>query len=95
MKHRSTQDVIADLRADSRVIDIDDPVDPYLELAEIQRRVYARGGPALLFRNLEGCAFPAASNLFGSIDQARYLFRDTLESVQRLIEVKISPTHQR
>jgi 4-hydroxy-3-polyprenylbenzoate decarboxylase len=32
------------------------------------------------------------SNLFGSIDQARYLFRDTLESVRRLIELKIDPT---
>jgi 4-hydroxy-3-polyprenylbenzoate decarboxylase len=32
------------------------------------------------------------SNLFGSIDQARYLFRDTIESVRRLIELKIDPT---
>ena len=92
MKHRSTQEAVADLRADGRVIDIDDEVDPYLELAEIQRRVYSRGGPALLFRNLKGCAFPVASNLFGSIDQARYLFRDTIDSVKRLIDVKVDPT---
>ena len=92
MKHRCTQDVIEDLRGDGRLIQIDDQVDPNLEMAEIQRRVYARGGPAVLFTNLRGCGFAAASNLFGSIDQARFLFRDTLDSVRRLIEVKLDPS---
>ncbi len=92
MKHRSTRDVVDDLRSDGRLIQVDDEVDPNLEMAEIQRRVYASGGPGLLFTNLRGCRFPAASNLFGSLDQARYLFRDTLESVRRLIEVKLDPS---
>lgn len=92
MKHRSTQDVVQDLRAAGRLIEIDDEVDPNLELAEIQRRVYASGGPGLWFKNLRGCKFSAASNLFGSLDQARYLFRDTLESVRRLIEIKLDPS---
>lgn len=92
MKHRSTQDVIDDLRAGNRLLQIDDEVDPHLEMAEIQRRVYANGGPALLFTNVKGCQFPAASNLFGSLEQARYLFRDTLESVRRLIEIKLDPS---
>jgi 4-hydroxy-3-polyprenylbenzoate decarboxylase len=92
VKHRCTRDVIDDLRAGGRLIEIDDPVDPHLEVAEIQRRVYARGGPALLFANVSGSAFPMASNLFGSLEQARYLFRDTLESVRRLIEVKLDPS---
>lgn len=91
-KHRSTRDVVDDLRSGGRLIQIDDQVDPYLEMAEIQRRVYARGGPALLFTQLRGCRFPAASNLFGSLDQARYLFRHTLDSVRRLIEVKLDPS---
>jgi 4-hydroxy-3-polyprenylbenzoate decarboxylase len=33
-----------------------------------------------------------ASNLFASLEQARYLFRDTLESVRRLIELKLDPS---
>jgi 4-hydroxy-3-polyprenylbenzoate decarboxylase len=74
------------------LIEITEEVDPHLEMAEIQRRVYASGGPAILFSNVRGCRFSAASNLFGSLDQARYLFRDTLESVRRLIEVKIDPS---
>ena len=92
MKHRSTRDVVEDLRDGGRLIEIDDEVDPYLEIAEIQRRVYARGGPAILFRRVRGTSFPMASNLFASLDQARYLFRDTLESVRRLIELKLDPS---
>jgi 4-hydroxy-3-polyprenylbenzoate decarboxylase len=91
MLHRCTRDVVNDLRQAGRIVEIDDPVDPHLEMAEIQRRVYASGGPAVLFNKVDGCRFPAVSNLFGSLDQARYLFRDTLESVRRLIEVKIDP----
>jgi 4-hydroxy-3-polyprenylbenzoate decarboxylase len=92
MKHRSTRDVVADLRAGGYLIEVTDPVDPHLELAEIQRRVYANGGPAVLFSNVVGCKFPMASNLFASLEQARYLFRDTLEAVRRLIEIKLDPS---
>jgi 4-hydroxy-3-polyprenylbenzoate decarboxylase len=92
MKHRCTRDVVEDLRRGGRLIEVTDSIDPHLELAEIQRRVYSRGGPGLLFTNVKGCRFPMASNLFASLDQARYLFRDTLESVRRLIEVKVDPS---
>jgi len=92
MKHRSTRDVVDDLRQGNRLIEVTDPIDPNLEMAEIQRRIYANGGPAILFTNVTGCRFPMASNLFASLEQARYLFRDTLETVRRLIEVKIDPS---
>lgn len=91
MLHRSTRDVVDDLRAGGRLIEVTDAVDPHLEIAEIQRRVYARGGPAVLFSNVQGCRFPMAGNLFASLDQARYLFRHTLERVRRLIELKVDP----
>ena len=84
--------MVNDLRNGDRLIEINDEVDPHLEMAEIQRRVYSNGGPGLLFTNVRGCKFPMASNLFASLDQARYLFRDTLESVRRLIEVKLDPS---
>jgi len=45
---------------------IDAPVDPCLELAEIQRRVVARQGPALLFTSVKGTKFPVVTNLFGT-----------------------------
>ena len=92
MRHRSTREAIVDLRQGGFLVEITDPVDPHLEMAEIQRRVYARGGPAILFSNVVGSRFPMASNLFGSIEQARYLFRDTLASVRKLIEIKSDPS---
>lgn len=92
VKHRSTRAVVEDLRRGGRLIEVTEEVDPHLELAEIQRRVYARGGPGLLFSNVRGSRFPVASNLFASLEQARYLFRDTLEKVRRVIEVKVDPS---
>ena len=43
----------------------DAPVDPYLEAAEIHRRVIAAGGPALIFRHVTGADIPMVTNLFG------------------------------
>ncbi|HVW38804.1 MAG TPA: UbiD family decarboxylase domain-containing protein, partial [Pirellulales bacterium] len=60
-------------------------------VAEIQRRVYQAGGPAILYTNAKGCAFPLASNLFGSIERVRYMFRDALDDVRKLVELKIDP----
>nr|WP_211184490.1 UbiD family decarboxylase [Paenibacillus lemnae] len=54
------------LRKEKDLAVIDAPVDPYLELAEIHRRVIEEGGPALLFTNVKGTPFPVATNLFGT-----------------------------
>jgi UbiD family decarboxylase len=54
------------LRREGEIVTIDAEVDPDLEAAEIHRRVIAAGGPALLFRNLKGAAFPLVTNLFGT-----------------------------
>jgi 4-hydroxy-3-polyprenylbenzoate decarboxylase len=91
MGYRNLQQCVRDLEATRQLVRIDDPVDACLEAAEIQRRVFAAGGPAVLFANVTGCRFPMVSNLFGTIERARFLFRDTLEAVRRLIELKIEP----
>jgi UbiD family decarboxylase len=41
-------------------------VDPYLEIAEIHRRVIEEQGKALLFTNVRGSDFPVVTNLFGT-----------------------------
>ncbi len=91
MSHRSTRQVVEDLRLNDRLIEITDPLSTHLEIAEVQRRVYARNGPAILFSNPIGSKFPMVSNLFGSLDQARFLFRKTIDRVRRAIELKIDP----
>ena len=87
----SLRHLLADLQSTRQLVRLEDEFDPRLEAAEIQRRVYARGGPAVLFANVKGCRFPMVSNLFGTIERARYLFRHTYDSVRRAIELKIEP----
>ena len=91
MGYRNLSDCIEDLKKQDRLISIDDPIDPNLEAAEIQRRVYLSGGPAILFANVVGCQFPMCSNLFGTLDRARFIFRDTFVNVQRAIQLKVDP----
>jgi UbiD family decarboxylase len=54
------------LKRESELIEIDARVDPYLEIAEIHRRVIEKGGPALLFTNVANSRFPVVTNLFGT-----------------------------
>ena len=65
-----------------RLVRIDQPVHARLEAAAIHRRVHAAGGPALLFANVTGCRFPMASNLFGTMQRVRWMFRDALAAVR-------------
>jgi len=91
MGYRSLADCVRDLEKTRQLVVVDREVDPYLEVAAIQRRVYQAGGPSLLFSHVKGTAFPLLGNLFGTLDRARFLFRDTLESVRRLVELKGDP----
>ncbi len=91
MGYRNLQETVIDLERTSQLKRIDVEVDPYLEVGAIQRRVYANGGPALLFSRVKGCSFPMLGNLFGTLERARYLFRDTLPAIERLIAIKVDP----
>jgi 4-hydroxy-3-polyprenylbenzoate decarboxylase len=92
MGYRSLTECVRDLESSGQLVVIDREVDPYLEAAAIQRRVYQAGGPALLFRRVKGTAFPLLGNLFGTLERSRFLFRDTLDAVQRLVELKADPS---
>lgn len=91
MAYHSLRQCIEDLD-DSQLLRIDAEVDPNLEMAEIHRRVYDAGGPALLFQNVKGSSFSALSNLYGTRERTAYLFRHTLENVQELIALKADPS---
>src|SRR5436305_12710548 len=64
--HRNLRSFLDLLRCENDLITIDAEVDPYLELAEIHRRVIERGGPALFFKRVKGSRFPVVTNLFGT-----------------------------
>jgi 4-hydroxy-3-polyprenylbenzoate decarboxylase len=88
---RALREIVNDLERSGRLVRLEEEIDPCLEAAEIQRRVYASGGPAVLFAKAKDCRFPMVSNLFGTLERARYIFRDTYEAVRRAIELKIDP----
>src|SRR5690242_21928867 len=77
---------LRDLEGHGQLHRIETELDPDLEIPAIQRRVYEAGGPALLFSRARGSRFPLVSNLFGTIERARFLFRDALPAVHRLVE---------
>ena len=91
MGYRNLRACVADLERTRQLVRIDQEIDPDLEAAEVQRRVYQAGGPAVYFARVKGCAFPMVSNLFGTRDRIRYLFRDTLDAVRHLVELKVDP----
>lgn len=91
MSYVSLEECLLDLEKNGHLIRIKEEVDPYLEMAAIHLRVYEAGGPALLFENVKGSRFRAASNIFGTLDRSKFIFRDTFQLVQKLIALKDDP----
>ena len=100
MGFRSLQACVEALRRESAVgpaarrqlVTIDHPVDPHLEIAEVQRRLFRAAGPAVLFTKPRGSDFPILCNLYGTQPRIERIFADTLDRVKRLVELKIDPT---
>lgn len=91
MAYRSLEECLLDLERNGRLLRVHEEVDPDLELAAIHLRVYEAGGPALLFENVRGSRFRAASNLFGTTERCRFIFRESLDTVRRLIDLRNDP----
>lgn len=91
MGYPSLQACITDLEKNGRLIRIREEVDPYLQMAAIHLRVFEHEGPAILFENVKGSKFPAVSNLFGTLDRSKFIFRDTLDKIKTLVELKSDP----
>ena len=91
MGFRTLRQCVETLREEGQLIEIDCPINPHLEIAEIQRRLFRSGGPALLFRSVLGTQHPVLINLYGTQKRVERLFSDTLDRVRRLVELKIDP----
>ncbi|PWS29243.1 3-octaprenyl-4-hydroxybenzoate carboxy-lyase [Pedobacter yonginense] len=91
MAYRSLAECVKDLEKHGHLIRIKEEVDPHLEMAAIHLRVYENKGPAILFEKVKGSPFPALSNLFGTLDRSKFIFRDTLPKVQQLVSLRNDP----
>jgi len=91
MKYKSTTDLVNDLEKNGHLIRVKEEVDPNLEMAAIHLRVFENKGPAILFENIKGCEFKAVSNLFGTLERSKFIFRGNFEKVKQLIALKNDP----
>lgn len=92
MRYRSLQQCVRDLEKNGHLVRVKAEIDPYLEIAEIQRRAYEQQTPAILFENVKGSPFPALANLFGTMDRTNFIFRSTIKQVKRIVQAKADPT---
>jgi menaquinone biosynthesis decarboxylase len=81
--HLNLRSFLKQLRQEGELHTISAPVDPYLELAEIHRRVIDEGGPALLFTNVKGSEFPVVTNLFGTSRRVELAFGPRPEQLMK------------
>src|SRR2546428_11859439 len=77
MPYASLRDFIARLEAGGQLKRVAAPVSPFLEMTEIQTRLLAEGGPAVLFENVvrqDGgrSAMPVLVNLFGTVERVAW-----------------------
>ena len=77
MPYDSLRDFIARLEREGRLVRVAAPVSPDLEMTEIQTRLLAEGGPAVLFENVVGSGgtkypMPVLINLFGTVERVAW-----------------------
>src|SRR5438046_8130062 len=86
--HSNLRSFLNLLRRENDLASIEAEVDPYLEIAEIHRRVIECGGPALLFKQVKGSRFPIVTNLFGTKKRIELAFGSKPEAfVKELVTV--------
>ena len=91
MGYSSLKECLLDLEKNGHLIRIKEEVDPELEMAAIHLKIFEKNGPAILFENIKGCKYKAVSNLFGTLDRSKFMFRTTFENVQKMVELRNNP----
>lgn len=93
--HKNLREFIEVLRREDEVVEVRAEVDPYLEIAEIHRRVIESGGKALFFTNVKGSAFPVVTNLFGTARRIELGFgrkpQELVKKAVHAVEVLLPP----
>jgi 4-hydroxy-3-polyprenylbenzoate decarboxylase len=89
--YRSLKECIIDLEKNHHLIRIKEEIDPYLEMSIIHQIIFKQNGPALFYEKIKNTKFPAVSNLMGTYERAKFIFRDSLDKVKKLIELRAHP----
>ncbi len=87
--HRSLRECVDDLAAAGQLLRIETEIDPCLEAAEIHRRVYQAGGPAIYFARVRAAPFRWSAICSARWSGCGICFAIRLSAVRRLVELKI------
>ena len=91
MGYKSLQECLKELKDKNQLMVLSDEINPNLEMASIHLDKFTKGGKAVFFETIKGTSFKAVSNLFGTLERSRFMFRDSLKIVKDLIEIKTNP----
>ncbi|KLN62326.1 hypothetical protein WH96_02095 [Kiloniella spongiae] len=91
MPYASLRDFISHLENQGRLVRVSHPVSPKLEMTEIQTRLLAEEGPAVLFENVvhqDGTPYgmPVLVNLFGTVERVALGMERTPEQLREVGE---------
>jgi 4-hydroxybenzoate decarboxylase subunit C len=93
--HKNLRSFIELLKKEDDLVEIEAEVDPYLEIAEIHRRVIDEQGKALLFKNVKGSKFSVVTNLFGTAKRIDLAFgkkpQELVKKAVEAVEVLLPP----
>ncbi len=93
--HKNLRSFIELLKKEDDLVEIEAKVDPYLEIAEIHRRVIDEQGKALLFKNVKGSKFSVVTNLFGTAKRIDLAFgkkpQELVKKAVEAVEVLLPP----
>ena len=62
-------------------------------MAYIHLDEFKEGKKTLLFENVKGSKYRSVSNLFGTLDRGKFIFRNSIDLVKDLIDLKLNPTN--
>lgn len=93
--HKSLRTFLDCLKDEGEIVTVEAQVDPYLEIAEIHRRVIDDQGKALLFTNVKGSPFPVVTNMFGTARRIDLAFgskpKDLVKTAVHAAEALLPP----
>lgn len=92
MAYRSLNECIKDLEKNGMLIRIKEEVDPYLEMSAIHQMVFKKYKKAVFFERVKGSKYQAVSNLFGTLEQSKFIFRKNISPVKGLVSLKGDPS---
>lgn len=93
--HKNLRSFIEQLRRENEIVEIEAEVDPFLEIAEIHRRVIDEQGKALLFKNVKNSQFPVVTNLFGTVKRIELAFtkrpQQFVKNAVEMVDILLPP----